>query len=218
MRNGGRKGTKDGFRHPLFVIFFAVLAASIPAFLAIYPSRLALSLGFDLAAATFLVTAITWLGGAKPDALRAAAARNDGGRGTLLAISALLLAAILVVVGLEIGAPQSVFQIIVVVATLFLAWAFGNMVFAVHYAHMFYDRAASRRDRGGLSIPGTTTPDFSDFAYFAFVLGMTFQVSDIVITRNAIRRVALFHGIVAFLFNIGIVALTVNMIGSYLGR
>jgi uncharacterized membrane protein len=151
--------------------------------------------------------------------LRASAARNDGGRVMLLFIASLILAAALVAVGWELQGPRSASsaQIALVIATLFLAWSFGNAVFAIHYAHMFYVPDDKRADRGGLDFPGTKTPDFWDFVYFSFVLGMTFQVSDVAVTRSSVRRVAAFHGVVAFLFNIGIVALTVNMIASSVG-
>jgi len=64
----------------------------------------------------------------------------------------------------------------------------------------------------GLQIPNELWPDYLDFAYFAFVIGMTFQVSDIEISSRTIRRVALVHGLLSFLFNTVIVALTINVV------
>lgn len=217
------EASKHGYglagRHPLFLIFFLVLAVGSAALAPFFPPVLALLVGFDGAAAVFLVATVTRLGRASPAVLRASAARNDGGRVMLLVVAALILAAALVAVGWELQGPKSAStaQIALVIATLFLAWSFGNAVFAIHYVHMFYHADEKRADRGGLEFPGTPTPDFWDFVYFAFVLGMTFQVSDVAVTRSGVRRVAAFHGVVAFLFNIGIVALTVNMIASSVG-
>jgi uncharacterized membrane protein len=101
-----------------------------------------------------------------------------------------------------------------VVATLTIAWLFGNMVCALHYAHMFYDPAPGGGDHAGLVFPGTERPDFQDFCYFASVLGMTFQVSDVQIVSSRIRRAATVHALVAFFFNIGVVALAVNVVAA----
>jgi uncharacterized membrane protein len=125
---------------------------------------------------------------------------------------------ILVVVGLELGraGERDSIKLPLITITLLLAWLFANLVYALHYAHMFYDRWEARGDRGGLQFPGTPEPDFWDFCYFAFVIGATFQVSDVQISSAPIRRVVAAHSLVAFLFNIGILALTVNVIGSAL--
>lgn len=84
----------------------------------------------------------------------------------------------------------------------------------MHYAHRFFDCVSDGTDHGGLSFPGTDNPTFLDFCYFAFVLGMTFQVSDVQITSSRIRAEAMVHGLIAFMFNIGILALTVNLVAN----
>jgi uncharacterized membrane protein len=102
------------------------------------------------------------------------------------------------------------------IATLALTWGFANTVYALHYAHLYYmaDGGEGRADSGGLDIPGTPTPDYADFAYFAFTLGMTFQTSDIQITSGAVRRIATLHSFAAFVFNIGVIAFTINALGG----
>ncbi len=75
-----------------------------------------------------------------------------------------------------------------------------------------------KQDTGGLQFPGDEMPLYSDFAYFSFVLGMTFQVSDVVITSRGLRRFALYHALAAFLFNIIVVALSVSLIGNLLQK
>jgi uncharacterized membrane protein len=84
-------------------------------------------------------------------------------------------------------------------------------MFALHYAHEYYDEI----DGGGLAFPGDDrAPDYWDFVYFAFVIGMTSQVSDVGITGKGIRRTAAAHGIVSFMFNAALLALTVNIAAS----
>lgn len=97
------------------------------------------------------------------------------------------------------------------VITIALSWAFVHMLFAVHYAHCFY------LSDSGLKFPaGQTdeTPDYWDFMYYAFVVGMTFQVSDVQVTSRPMRRLTLAHGIVSFFFNTFILALAVNIAAS----
>lgn len=205
-------------KHPFFIAFFvALLLAAGPLAWLVEPG-LVLILAFDFAAAVFL--ALVWwrLRAASPDRLRRSAADNDAGRGVLLAVACLILPAIMVAVALEMQVPQggAPIRMGLAILTLTLAWFFGNVVFAIHYAHMFYDRAGSGSDRAGLDFPGHEAPDFHDFAYFAFVLGMTFQVSDVQITSRPIRKVATVHGLAAFFYNLGVVALSINLVGANL--
>lgn len=97
-----------------------------------------------------------------------------------------------------------------------LSWILLHGVFTLHYAHLFYDDDDQKTDvcSGGLDFPDDKNPDYLDFAYFSFVIGMTFQVSDVSISAKKIRRLALLHGIIAFLFNTIIVALTISIIAS----
>ena len=105
-------------------------------------------------------------------------------------------------------------QIALVVVTLVLAWTFANVVYALHYAHLYYLQAPDGTDSGGLSFPGDAEPDYWDFLYFSCTMGMTFQTSDVAVTSAAIRRIVLFHGLAAFVFNLGVIAFTVNVLGS----
>ncbi|WP_338876056.1 DUF1345 domain-containing protein [Spirosoma sp. SC4-14] len=91
------------------------------------------------------------------------------------------------------------------------AWTLVHTLFTLRYAHLFYgdDQKQAKRP-GGLDFPNDTEPDYLDFAYFSFVIGMTSQVSDVAITSKRIRRAALIHGVLSFLFNTIIIALTVG--------
>jgi uncharacterized membrane protein len=92
------------------------------------------------------------------------------------------------------------------------SWLLMHTMFTLRYAHIYYgDHPSNPEEKcGGLDIPGDAHPDYLDFAYFSFVIGMTFQVSDINITSSRIRRIALLQGLLSFLFNTVIVALTIN--------
>ena len=100
-------------------------------------------------------------------------------------------------------------------ATLLLIWLFANSVYMLHYAHAFYlENHEQGGDRGGIDFPKTRHPDYWDFAYFSFTLGMTFQTSDTDITSTQVRKIALLHSFAAFVFNIGVIAFTINVLGG----
>ncbi|WP_347567063.1 DUF1345 domain-containing protein [Sphingopyxis sp. YF1] len=213
----GGRGFAPG-RHiaPLrFLLFAAVqIVASGGAHALGYDARTALLIGFDAAAFVFLVSVVPLLSG-DADAMRRRSEENDANRAGLLAVSVLLSLVVLFAVGALIADPGSIGRgdVVLIIVTLVLAWLFANMVFTLHYAHLFYLRAKGR-DRGGLEMPGTAEPDYWDFLYFAFTLGMTFQTSDVSITGAHMRRVVLGHCMAAFLFNMGILAFTVNALGG----
>ncbi len=109
------------------------------------------------------------------------------------------------------------FYIGFVVVTLVLSWLMTQVTFAYRYAHEYYTRdwrtPGSEIERG-IEFPHDKTPDYFDFVYFSFVLGMTFQVSDCNITLKKFRRLATLHGVIGFLFNTVILALSVNIAAS----
>ena len=94
-----------------------------------------------------------------------------------------------------------------------LSWAFIHSIFALHYAHEYYGEGRDRQI-GGMSFPDDNEPDYWDFAYFAFTIGMCAQVSDVTVSSKSIRRTVLTHSIVSFLFNAALLALTVNIAAS----
>jgi uncharacterized membrane protein len=202
-------------QHPHFVIFVAVLSAATAVLGVFTELELAFMLAFDAAAVVYVVITLRWAKDAAPDAIRERAARNDAGRSLLLLLAAVVAAVVLVAVGFATrhasGSPG--FLLSAAIVTLVLAWLFANVVYALHYAHMFYDEL-SGADRGGLVFPGTQTPDYLDFCYFAAVIGATFQVSDVQVTSRAIRRVVLVQSLMAFAFNVGVLALTVNVVAA----
>ncbi len=97
-------------------------------------------------------------------------------------------------------------------ATVILSWTLIATIFALHYAHEYYGEVKGKGS--GLVFPGQQEPDYFDFAYFAFTIGTSTAVSDVQITGERIRRTVILQGVVAFFFNVTILALTVGLIGD----
>jgi uncharacterized membrane protein len=98
---------------------------------------------------------------------------------------------------------------------LISSWLLIHTVFAFHYARRYYAMLRGERSTSPeLLFPGSREPDYLDFAYYSFVVGMTSQVSDVAVTSRRMRRLTLVHGVLAFLFNIAVLALSINIIGS----
>ncbi|MBM3929289.1 MAG: DUF1345 domain-containing protein [Sphingomonadales bacterium] len=201
---------------PRFLAFCGIALVAVPLAILASDWSTGTMIGFDIAAAAFLGSIIPLLRTADSTAIRASAVRNDANRPMMLAITAATSLAILAAVTGELIAKGALppARIALVLATLALSWLFANTVYALHYAHIFYTRADDGGDTGGLDIPGCREPDYSDFLYFAFTLGMTFQTSDVSITDRGLRRTVTVHSLAAFVFNLGIVAFTINVLGG----
>jgi len=169
--------------------------------------------GFDAAAIVFIALCLFLLFIRDPVVIERLARENDGNRTLLLVLTGIVVAVLMVAVGSEtVGRnPQPVTKILII-STLGVAWVFSNAVYALHYAHLAYITPGNRCD--GLDFPSTPLPVYWDFVYFAFTLGMTFQTSDVTITNERIRRVVTIHCLAAFFFNIGVLAFTINVLGS----
>lgn len=140
---------------------------------------------------------------------------DEGAAALLLITVATALASIAAIVS-ELGsvhgikapaAQQNAFVLAAI--TVVLSWTLIHTIFAFHYAHIYYRGPGIKGH--GLAFPGEGEPDYWDFVYFSFVVGMTFQVSDVQVTEKRIRRLVVAHGVVSFMFNVAILALTVNI-------
>jgi uncharacterized membrane protein len=209
------KGIGGRLAPPRFLAFIGLMAAGLAGGIPALGWRTGIMAAFDLAALAFL--ALSWpLVHSEADAMRRTARRNDANRALLLAITGSVMLAVLVAVAAELGqagAPRPA-MLALIVGTLAIAWLFSNVVYALHYAHLFYLDDADGCDRGGLSFPQTPEPDYWDFIYFAFCLGMTFQTSDVDTTSRRMRRVVTAHCLAAFVFNLGVIAFTINVLGG----
>jgi uncharacterized membrane protein len=175
------------------------------------PHTLAFMLGFDLGAVIYLALILRIFLRANESDMREEARKQDVGRWTTLLAGVVLSAAVLAAVSTELESSQKggVVAIAVAASTIILAWSFMNTLFALHYAHGFYGNFGAQHK--GLEFPGDEDPDYWDFAYFSFTIGMTFQVSDVQISTRYLRRIALMHSAIAFFFNVFIIAISVNI-------
>jgi uncharacterized membrane protein len=145
--------------------------------------------------------------------IRRRAALQDEGRFVILMLVAGAALASLGAIVWQLGAGRMPSHLALATATILLSWMFVHVIFALHYAHEFY---AAGGHGAGLTFPGGEEPDYWDFLYFSLVIGMTSQVSDVAVTGRTIRRTVMAHGVVSFLFNAALIALTVNIAASAL--
>ncbi len=105
----------------------------------------------------------------------------------------------------------------ITLSPVLLSWILLHTIFTIRYAHLYHDHnsLATGSNVGGISFPSKEAPDYVDFAYFSFVIGMTFQVSDVQVESRVIRRFVLMHSLISFVFNTIIVALTINTIAGF---
>ena len=201
---------------PRFLAFCTIAAVAVPVAIGRLGWSTGIMAGFDIAAAVFLLSIVPLLTTSDADAMRDASRRNDANRVMLLAITGITSIAILAAVVGELAAKGSPppATIALVIGTLALCWLFANTIYALHYAHLFYNRGKDSGDAAGLDFPKCDEPDYWDFIYFAFTLGMTFQTSDVSIEDRGLRRTVTFHCLAAFVFNLGIVAFTINVLGG----
>lgn len=198
-----------------FVVFFIVFAAiSAIAGSQMDVARAAL-VGFDVAALTFLVSCL-WLFDQQIHDMRKVAKENDANRGVLLILTFVLTLVILAAVASELGKSGRLEPTDkgLVAVSLVLIWLFANAVYTLHYCHLYYTSDDGGTDAAGLVFPGTDQPLMSDFVYFAYTLGVAVQTSDVQVTSYHIRKVVTAHCVAGFFFNLGVLALSINVLGS----
>ena len=199
---------------PRFILFMAILIGATAAGIALIGNwRLGMMAGFDCATFVFLISCLSILSTREEAEIRQHAAENDANRFGLLVICGIVMTVLLIAITAEVigRSPEPATKGLIVL-TLVLAWLFSNMVYALHYAHLAYMAPSSQCD--GFEFPGTPQPTYWDFVYFAFTCGMAFATSDVQITSKHVRRVVTVHCLAAFAFNIGVLAFTINVLGS----
>ncbi len=188
--------------------------------------RLAVRLSAAWVAGVMLFLGLTALviADASPERVRRRARLLDQRRSVILAVIVAAAAVSLLALGFTVQkqpgetALALATRIVLAGLTVVASWTLTHTMFALHYAHDYYGDgpAAGDDDRGGLAFPGGELPDYWDFVYFAFVVGMTCQVSDVQVTSRAMRRMTLIHGVLSFFFNAVILALAVNLLAGSL--
>jgi uncharacterized membrane protein len=168
---------------------------------------------WDIAIGLYLVLAFRLMTNCDVNRIKRRAAYQDEGRITILVlVVGSALASLLAILAELGGANRQPPHLALAAITILLSWAFTHTIFAIHYAHEYYSERAHKG--GGLNFPGDEPPDYWDFVYFSFVVGMTSQVSDVAVTSSALRRLVVAHGAVSFIFNATLLALTVNIAAS----
>ena len=116
----------------------------------------------------------------------------------------------------ELQGTERVVHMVLAMLALALSWLFIQTMFAFRYAHRYYQEEKRKEPDGpGLVFPNQPDPDYFDFLYYSFVIGMTSQVSDVQVSSREMRRLTLGHSILSFAFNVLIVALTINVLASF---
>ncbi len=132
----------------------------------------------------------------------------------LVSSFASIFTVLLLMISDKMDSHKTLTEVISVMGML-VSWMLVHTIFTFHYAHMYYSKQTNnKQDVEPLNFPSKTKPDYLDFAYFSFVIGMTFQVSDVEINSSVIRRTALAHGLLSFAFNTFVVALSINLIAG----
>lgn len=171
----------------------------------------------------FLTLTVIMMNRATPQKMHRDAQIQDESSLTILilfvASSCVSLSAIAYILKNSQGLPelQLTLHIGLSIVTIIVSWLLVHTMFALHYAHIYYSNKTSnfsQENAGGLDFPSEPQPDYWDFLYFSFVIGMTCQVSDIQIANRSMRRLALIHGVLTFFFNTVILALSVNILAG----
>lgn len=177
------------------------------------PWQLATLAGWSAAAVVFVAWVWLTLGPLDAAATRRHATREDPSRAAadllLLGASVTSLAGVALALLKGASAPAWGDPVnALVLATVASSWGAIHTVFALRYADLYY------RSRGGVEWNGDGDPDYRDFAYLAFTIGMTFQVSDTAVTTRAMRRTVLRHALLSYLFGVVIIAATINVVAG----
>jgi uncharacterized membrane protein len=180
------------------------------------PALVATLLGWDVASLVLLALTWTTIIPATPATTRSRAGAEDPGRTLVYVLVVITSSASLLAATLMVGRAHSMspdlarLVAVLCLAAVALSWTVTHTAFAMRYARLYY-----REDRegvGGIELPGHAPPAYFDFAYFAFTLGMCFQVSDACVTSAQIRRVVLLHAVISFAYNSVILAFVLNLV------
>jgi uncharacterized membrane protein len=209
--------------HRLLIAFTLVVITYLLIRYIIFDPLVMIMVLWDVFCISILITAWAFFFTCPPAKIRQIASKEDGSRLFVFVIVLISSLASMVTVALLIfsksASSQQGLYLTVAIGGMMLSWIMVHTTFCFHYAYMYYgdDDEAPETHAEGLDFPEEKAPDYIDFAYFAFIIGMTFQVSDVVITSREIRRTALAHSLLAFALNTFVVALTVNLIAGLKG-
>jgi uncharacterized membrane protein len=190
-----------------------VVGAVIGAFF--FPWQAVVLIGWDCA----VIVLVAWIWRSvfpmTPADTKEFALREDPNRATAdsivvgAAVAALVAVALILVKATSATGGLKGFLITVGVVSVLLSWGAVHTIFTLRYAHIYYSDTP-----GGVQFNEDEPPDYVDFAYLALTIGMTFQVSDTDLTSKKIRRTALRHALISYLFGVLIIGLVINVVGG----
>ena len=209
---------------PRLVGAFAVGAAVAVAF-AVIPNNMLWStravLSWDAFCLFFIVATFRMMSECDGTKIRERAKTQDEGQHFILGLSIIAAVASLITIGAELSLAKNdhgalkLFRVLLAFATVMASWLFVQIVFALHYAHEFYGEDDSGDPhRGGLAFPGDDLPDYWDFLHFSTIIGVAGQTADVAFTSRGLRRTGTVHGMLAFVFNTVVLALTINLLAG----
>lgn len=212
------------------VRFFVALLVGTGTVL-LLPHRLLLAtrlvVGYDVGAVCLLALMWAVIVSATPHSIHVNAARQDASR-TVITLLILLgaiggLGAIFVMLGSVKGEhvtrAAKFWHVVASVLAVLCSWVMTHTTLALHYARRYYQdviRRSQVETAGGLNFPGKGQPDYWDFAYYSFVIGMCSQVSDVSAVSRPMRRLTLAHSVLSFFFNTAVLALAINIVAGVL--
>lgn len=176
-------------------------------------------IGWNVGAIVYVVLATSMMLRSTHEQMWRRAREEDDGQYALLIIVVLAAAASLAAIVAELAVVKDMkgtmkfAHIGLAIVTIVSSWTFTHLMFALHYAHDYYDELRHGRP-SGIEFPGETQPSYGDFLYLAFIIGTSGQTADVSFTSKPMRRVALLHCVLAFAFNTTLLALTINIAAS----
>jgi uncharacterized membrane protein len=176
-------------------------------------------IGWDIGVVIYLLLAIQLATVTDANHIRRRSPLYDEGR---VAIPVLTATAALASIGAIFDqlttapAGHHLLNLVFAMVTILLSWSLIQVIFAFHYAHEYY--AEHRGQVRGLGFPADDAPNYWDFLYFASVIGMTSQVSDVTVNSKGLRRMVMGHALLSFVFNLTLLALAVNLAASSVGN
>lgn len=205
----------------------AVVAGGVATALAwnLDPATRAL-IGWNVGALVLLLAITHTMVTVTPTELKRIAEKEDETGSVLFILLLAAIAASLFGVVVEIGAAKNAepgdaaLFTALGISTLVLSWLTMHTLYALHYAHRYYGEDSKKAPSGGLEFPkggNDGGPEYFDFAYFAFCVGMTFQTSDVEVRTRAFRKLVTAHAVLSFFYNLFILGLAVNLFGSFGG-
>ena len=203
-----------------------VVGVAVAASLLLSPwlsTRAVLLATWDIAAMSYLAIGWTIVARSDETLTRMRAQRYDPGGQAIFLLILIAATASIVAIGFMVGdikgLPfwQRAERLTLSTAALLLSWLLIQTLFAFHYARLYYSLPEGQTNHlGGLKFPDDDDPDYLDFAYYSFVVGMTSQVSDVAVLSRQMRRLTLIHGVLSFVYNIVVLAMSISIIGGVL--